>query len=63
LAAAQFSYKEVATKVVELQRQVMSLRGKLRQKEQVESENEKLRRELNEFKTKYLESQKKTLQL
>lgn len=34
--ACVFVYKEAATKVVELQRQVISLRARLRQKETVE---------------------------
>lgn len=48
-------YKEAASKVVDLQRQVISLRAKLKQKEVVEQENEKLKRELNEFKAKQIE--------
>ena len=42
--------------MVDLQRQVISLRSKLRSKEGMESENERLKRELNEMKSKYLES-------
>ena len=41
-AASNAIYKEAATKVVDLQRQVISLRTKLKHKETVESENEKL---------------------
>jgi len=37
----------------------MSLRGKLKQKEEVESENDRLRKELNEYKAKFIDSQKK----
>lgn len=48
-------YKEAASKVVELQRQVISLRAKLKQKELVDQENEKLKRELTELKTKQIE--------
>ena len=62
-AASNAIYKEAATKVVDLQRQVISLRTKLKHKETVESENEKLQRELNEMKSKFLESQKKNFQL
>ena len=56
LAASNAIYKEAATKVVDLQRQVISLRSKLKSKEAMEAENEKLKRELNEMKSKYLES-------
>ena len=42
IAASNAIYKEAATKVVDLQRQVISLRGKLKQKETVESDNARL---------------------
>jgi cell shape-determining protein MreC len=48
-------YKEAASKVVELQRQVISLRAKLKQKESVDSENERLKKELSEFKLRQIE--------
>ena len=41
-AASNAIYKEAASKVVDLQRQVISLRTKLKHKETVESENAKL---------------------
>ena len=63
LAASNAIYKEAATKVVDLQRQVISLRSKLKSKEGMESENERLKRELNEMKSKYLESQKRNFAL
>ena len=63
LAASNAIYKEAATKVVDLQRQVISLRSKLKNKDSIESENEKLKRELNEMKGKYLESQKRNIGL
>ena len=56
LAASNAIYKEAATKVVDLQRQVISLRAKLKNKDAIESENERMKRELNEMKSKYLES-------
>ena len=56
LAASNAIYKEAATKVVDLQRQVISLRSKLKSKEAMESENDKLKRELNDMKSKYLDS-------
>jgi hypothetical protein len=52
-------YKEAATKVVELQRQVMVLNAKLRNKGEVEHENARLKQELNDYKQKFFESQKK----
>ncbi len=55
----QSNYKEIASKVVELQRQIMNLRGKLKMKEGVEAENEKLKEELNEIRQKFLESEKR----
>ena len=61
--AVASTYKEAAGKVVELQRQVISLRSKLKAKESLETENEKLRKDLNETKSKYLESQKRNCQL
>lgn len=48
-------YKEAASKVVELQRQVISLRAKLKQKESVDQENERLKKELAEFKLRQIE--------
>ena len=63
LAASNAIYKEAATKVVELQRQVISLRKKLQKQGDIESENERLKRELNEMKGKYLESQKRSIGL
>ena len=56
LAASNAIYKEAATKVVDLQRQVIGLRSKLKAKESMEMESERLKRELNEMKSKYLES-------
>ena len=56
LIASNAIYKEAATKVVDLQRQVMSLRSKLKAREGLESENDRLKREMNEMKSKYLES-------
>ena len=56
LAASNAIYKEAATKVVDLQRQVISLRSKLKSKDAIESENEKLKRELNDLKSKYLDN-------
>ena len=41
-AASSAIYKEAATKVVDLQRQVISLRTKLKHKEALESENTRL---------------------
>lgn len=49
--------------MVDLQRQVISLRSKLKSKEGMESENEKLKREMNEMKSKYLDSQKRNFAL
>ena len=49
--------------MVDLQRQVISLRSKLKSKEGMESENDRLKRELNEMKSKYLESQKRCFAL
>ena len=63
LAASNAIYKEAATKVVDLQRQVISLRTKLKSEEAMESENEKLKRELNDMKSKYLDSQKRNFAL
>eukprot|EP00347_Sterkiella_histriomuscorum_P023291 403335210 len=57
--SVQSNYKEIASKVVELQRQIMSLRGKLKMKEGVETENEKLREELNEMRQKFMDSEKR----
>jgi len=51
--------KETAQKVVELQRTVMKLRSKLKQKDEVEQENSHILDELNEYRAKYIESQKK----
>ena len=42
VAASSAIYKEAATKVVDLQRQVIALRTKLKHKETVESENARL---------------------
>ncbi|CDW81937.1 UNKNOWN [Stylonychia lemnae] len=58
----QSNYKEIASKVVDLQRQIMSLRGKLKMKETVEQENEKLKEELAQIRSKMMESEKKKLQ-
>ena len=63
LAASNAIYKEAATKVVDLQRQVISLRTKLKSKDAMEAENEKLKRELNDMKSKYLDSQKRNFAL
>ena len=63
LAASNAIYKEAATKVVDLQRQVISLRSKLKSKDAMEVENEKLKRELNDMKSKYLDSQKRNFAL
>ena len=63
LAASNAIYKEAATKVVDLQRQVISLRSKLKSKEHQETENDRLKRELNDMKSKYLESQKRNFAL
>ena len=63
LAASNAIYKEAATKVVDLQRQVISLRSKLKSKEHQETENDRLRREVNDMKSKYLESQKRNFAL
>ena len=63
LAASNAIYKEAATKVVDLQRQVISLRSKLKSKDAMETENEKLKRELNDMKSKYLDSQKRNFAL
>ena len=63
MAASNAIYKEAATKVVDLQRQVISLRSKLKHKEAMESENDRLKRELNDYKAKYLESQKRNFAL
>ena len=41
--------------MVELQRQVISLRAKLKQKESVDTENERLKKELSEFKLRQIE--------
>eukprot|EP00347_Sterkiella_histriomuscorum_P002869 403366482 len=57
--SVQSNYKEIASKVVELQRQIMSLRGKLKMKEGVETENDKLREELNEMRQKFMDSEKR----
>ena len=56
MAASNAIYKEAATKVVDLQRQVISLRSKLKSREGIEAENEKMKKELNEMQAKYLES-------
>jgi len=56
MAASNAIYKEAATKVVDLQRQVISLRSKLKSKEGMETENDRLKRELVEMRGKYLES-------
>ena len=63
LAASNAIYKEAATKVVDLQRQVISLRSKLKSKDAMEAENEKMKRELNDMKSKYLDSQKRNFAL
>ena len=63
LIASNAIYKEAATKVVDLQRQVISLRSKLKAREGLESENDRLKREMNEIKSKYLESQKRNFAL
>lgn len=51
--------KETAQKVVELQRTVMKLRSRLKQKESVEEESNKLLEEMQDWKAKYIESQRK----
>ena len=51
--------RETAQKVVELQRTVMKLRSKLKQKEDVENENTQIMDELNEYRAKFIDSQKK----
>jgi hypothetical protein len=51
--------KETAHKVVELQRTVMKLRSKLKQKESVEEDSVKLLDEMQDWKAKYIESQRK----
>ena len=63
LAASNAIYKEAATKVVDLQRQVISLRSKLKSKDAMEAENEKMKKELNDMKSKYLDSQKRNFAL
>ena len=45
--------------MVELQRTVMKLRAKLKSKEDAEDENAKLLDELNEYRNKFIESQRK----
>jgi cell shape-determining protein MreC len=42
---------------------VISLRAKLKQKDTVEAENERLKKELNEFKQRQVDLQKKNVQL
>lgn len=44
---------------MDLQRQLMSLRSKLKQKEAVEEENERLKAELNEFRARAIDHEKK----
>ena len=51
--------KESAQKVVELQRVITKLRAKLKQKEDVEDQNNAMLKEISEYKQKYIESQKK----
>ena len=41
----------------------MALRSKLKAREGLESENDRLKREMNEIKSKYLESQKRNFAL
>ena len=41
----------------------MQLRAKLKLKQDVESDNERLKKELNEVKSRYLDSQKRNCQL
>ena len=55
-------YKEAATRVVELQRQNMNLTAKLRNKVETDNENAKLKDDLNEYKQKFFDSNKKYLQ-
>ena len=55
----QSNYKEIASKVVELQHQVMSLRAKLKSKEHIEEENERLRAEVSEMRAKAAEHDRK----
>ena len=55
----QSNYKEIASKVVDLQRQVMNLRAKLKLKETVEQENEKLKEELGDLRSKAVANEKK----
>lgn len=58
-SAVQSNYKEIAGKVVELQRQVMSLRAKLKQKETIEEENSRLKEEVQELRAKAAENERK----
>ena len=55
-------YKEAATRVVELQRSNMNLTAKLRHKVDTDNDNTKLKEELNDYKQKFFDSQKKFLQ-
>lgn len=51
--------QEAAQKVVELQRQLTTVRARLKQKEKIQTENERLQSELEELKVKFTESQKR----
>ena len=53
--------RETAQKVVELQRTVMKLRSKLKAKDDLEEQNVAIMVELNDYRSKYLEAQKKHL--
>lgn len=59
--AVQSNYKEIASKVVDLQRQLMSLRGKLKMKEAVEEDNERLKAEVSDLRNKAIECDKKKI--
>lgn len=52
------NYKEIASKVVDLQRQLLSLRAKLKLKETVEDENERLKLELAELRAKHCDHER-----
>lgn len=51
--------RETAQKVVDLQRTVLKLRSQLKAKADVEEQNQAFAQEVNEYRSKYLESQKK----
>ena len=51
--------KEMASKVVDLQRTVLKLRSQLKAKNDVEEQCQAYAAEVNEYRGKYLESQKK----